>query len=131
MTFKITLITPPDIYQNDQDSILFIDLTENEQDAVTAWFAAQNTTQHVNIYFYHGEPNVPWLLHSLACANYKYINLNNLSAVSSHLASYILSKSGVMYSVDDANVAELYSHINTNRVTDTIEFLERAFNGQQ
>ena len=129
MTAKITLITPPDIYQNDQDSIIFIDLSEKDQDAASEWLGKADL--NLNVYFYQGENNVPWLLHSLSCSQYRYINLNNMSAVTSYLAGYIVAKPGVHYTVDDANVADLYSHINLNRVTDVVEFLERTFNGKE
>jgi hypothetical protein len=59
--------------------------------------------------------------------DYKYINLNNSSAVSSHLASYILSRSGVFFKTDDENSAALFSHINNDRILSTDEFLERVF----
>jgi hypothetical protein len=129
MTGKITLITPPDIYQNDQESILFIDLTEIEQDLVSTWLGKANLS--LNIYFYQGETNIPWLLHSLSCSQYKYVNLNNMSPVISYLAGYILSKPGVCYSTTNVNVSELYSHINLNKVDDVIAFLERSFNGKE
>jgi len=129
MPANITLVTPPDIYQNDQESILFFDLTEKEQDDVIHWL--KNIDLSINIYFYQGEPNVAWVLHSLSSANFKYCNLNNMSAVTSYLAGYILSKSNVFYSTNDVNVAELYSHINLNRVTDAVDFLERIFSGKE
>lgn len=129
MSTKITLITPPDIYQNNQDSILLIDLTEKEQDEVSNWLGKDPLA--INIYFYQGEPNVPWFLHALSCATYKYINLNNMSAVSGYLAGYTLSKAGVYYSTDDKNVADLFSYINTNRVDNAVAFLERIFGGKE
>jgi len=129
MSTKLTLITPPDIYQNNQDSVLLIDLTEKEQDDFSIWLG--NNPLSINIYFYQGEPNVPWLLHALSCSTYKYINLNNMSAVSSYLAGYTLSKQGVYYSTDDANVSQLFSHINMNQVDNVVEFLERTFGGKE
>lgn len=129
MENKITLITPPDIYQNDQESILLIDIDEKEQDQVSKWLGKHPLS--VNIYYYQGEPNTPWFLHALACSNYKYINLNNVSAVSSYLAGYTLSKRNVFYSTSDDNVATLYSHINTNRVESAVDFLERTFGGKE
>jgi hypothetical protein len=129
MENKITLITPPDIFQNDQESILLIDIDEEEQDQVSKWLGKNPLS--VNIYYYQGEPNAPWFLHALACSTYKYINLNNISAVSSYLAGYTLSKRGVSYSVADENVATLYSHINTNRVENAVDFLERTFGGKE
>lgn len=129
MATKLTLITPPDIYQNNQDSILLIDITEKEQDEVSTWLG-QNPLS-INIYFYQGETNIPWFMHALSCATYKYINLNNMSAVSSYLSGYTVSKSGVYYSTIDDNVAILYSHINMNRVDNVVAFLERTFGGKE
>ena len=129
MENKITLITPPDIYQNNQDSILLIDISDEEQDQVSKWLSEHPLT--VNIYYYQGEPNIPWFLHSLSCSSYRYINLNNVSAVSSYLTGYTLSKAGVFYSTADENVATLYSHINTNRVENAVDFLERIFGGKE
>lgn len=129
METKLTLITPPDIYQNNQDSILLIDVTEKEQDEVSSWLGKNPLS--INIYFYQGEPNVPWFLHALSCATHKYINLNNMTAVSSYLAGYTLSKAGVYYSTDDKNVADLFSYINMNRVDNAVAFLERIFGGKE
>jgi hypothetical protein len=125
MPAKITLITPPDIFQNDQESILFVDLTTEDQDAVIKYFT--NVDYSINIYFYSGETNVPWLMHALSCSNYRYINLNNMSAITSYLIAYILSKQDVFYSIEDNSVAEIYSHINLNRVNNAIEFLKKVY----
>jgi hypothetical protein len=125
MPAKITLITPPDIFQNDQESILFVDLNEGDQEAVIKWLT--DVDYSLNIYFYSGDPNVPWLLHALSCSDYCYINLNNMSAITSYLIAYILSKQDVFYSVNDINVAEIYSHINLNRVSNSIEFLKKVY----
>ena len=129
MTAKITLITPPDIYQNDQLSVLFIDITEEEQDQISKWLSEHDID--LNIYYYQGEPNVPWLLHAFSVSDCGYMNLNNMSPVISYIAGYLISRPGMCYNVTDENVAGLYSHINLNRVTDVIEFLERSFNGKE
>lgn len=129
MTAKITLITPPDIYQNDQTSILFVDITETEQDEISRWLG--NANLDLNIYYYQGEPNVPWLLHAFSVSNFQYLNLDNMSSVTSYLAGYLISRPGSCYTVADDNVAELYSHINLNRVQNAVEFLERSFDGKK
>lgn len=130
MTTKITLITPPDIFQNNQESVMLIDVTEQEQDEITLWLN-ENTTEQFNVYFYQGEQNVPWFLHSLACSAYKYINLANLSPTTSYLVGYVLAKNNVFYYTDNINVSELYSHINMNRVKNITEFLERLISGKK
>lgn len=129
MKNKITLITPPDIFQNDQESILLVDITEQDQDLVSVWLG--KTDIDLNIYFYQGETNVEWLLHSLSCSTVAFVNLNNMSAVTSHLAGFLLSKPYVYYATDDKNVSNLFSYINHNQVNDVVDFLERTFNGKE
>lgn len=131
MPKKITLITPPDIFQNDNIGVLFVDLDEQEQESVSKWLGENSIDQQINIYFYQGEPNIPWLLHALSCCEIKYINLNKQSVVADRLCSYILSKNNVFYKIDDDNLAALYSHINYNRVKTAEEFLERIFGGKE
>lgn len=129
MKNKITLITPPDIFQNDQESILLVDITEKDQDLVSIWLG--KTDKDLNIYFYQGETNVEWLLHALSCSNSAFVNLNNMSPVTSHLAGFLLSKPKVYYTTDDKNISNLFSYINHNHVTDVVDFLERTFNGKE
>ena len=129
MAAAITLITPPDFYQNNQASLMFIDLTEKEQDDVTAWLKAQDEFS-LNIYYYQGEPNIPWLLHALAASNYVYVNVDNMSAVTSYLIGYIVSKPNVHYSTINTSVSEVFNFINHNRIKDATEFLEGIFNGK-
>ena len=131
MTMRLTLVTPPDIFQNNQESVMLVDITETEQDTITQFLGALDSSEHINLYYYQGEVNVPWFLHALACAQHKYINLDNMSSVTAHLVSYALSKSGVYYSTNDINKKELYSHINVNAVIDITEFLERIFSGKK
>ena len=108
---------------------MFIDLTEKEQDDVTAWLKAQDEFS-LNIYYYQGEPNIPWLLHALAASNYVYVNVDNMSAVTSYLIGYIVSKPNVHYSTINTSVSEVFNFINHNRIKDATEFLEGIFNGK-
>ena len=125
MPAKVTLVTPPDIFQNNQNSIMLIDPDEQDQSEVADWLKEQDF--EINIYYYQGEQNVPWFLHSLACSKYKYINLDNMSAITSYLAGYILSKNNVYYRTADENIAALYSYINNTRAKTVTEFLERIY----
>ena len=129
MAAKITLITPPDIYQNNQLSVLFVDLDEAEQDSVVEYL--KTIENGINVYIYSGETNIPWLLHALSCSDFKYVNLNNMSAVTSYLAGYILSKPDVYYSTKDINVSMLYNYINVNKVDNAVNFLERVISGKE
>lgn len=126
MTIKITLITPPDIFENDNNSVLLSNLPETAQTEATAWFAKFESNDDLNIYFYQGEAETEWFLHSMATAKYKYIDIDAVSGVSSWLAGYFLSKPNTYYACKDLNVASIYKHINQNRVDNVVEFLERT-----
>lgn len=127
MGLKIRLITPPDIFENDDLNLLFIDIPERDQDLATTWFTQYEKDRDINVYFYQGEPNVPWLLHAASYADFKYINLDQSSDISLYLSSHLLGKSNLWYSVSDQNKAEIYSYINKNRVNNIQEFLDFIF----
>ena len=46
---KITLVTPPDFYENQNFSILMIGLSDSEQDKTSVWLGQSNITQDINI----------------------------------------------------------------------------------
>lgn len=127
MSLKITLITPPDIFQNDNPSILLMNMTEKEQDYATQWLSKVDTDLELNIYFYQNEPNIIWFLHSLVASSHKYINIDNTDGMSEMLLGYILSKPLTYYKTEDKNKDSVFSHINQNRVNSVDDFLERVF----
>jgi hypothetical protein len=131
MTIKITLITPPDIYENNNDSILLMNLTEAEQTAVSDWLGQFETEENINIYFYQGELEMPWIFHAMAIAKYKYIDINNVTGASRLLASYILGKNNTYYATSDPDAKAVYGHINPNRVNDVIDFFERTLGAER
>ena len=125
---KITLITPPDIFQNNNESILFMHLTDEEQDSVTEYLA-DYLDRDVNIYLYSGEENIDWIFYALSCSKHKYINIDCVNHITQALSGYILSKNDVYYKT--SNLAEVYSHISTKRVDDIKHFLESIFSDQK
>jgi hypothetical protein len=130
MNGKITLITPPDIFENGNISLLFVNLSEQDQDAVSKWLSDANIDENINIYFYNGEPNVTWFFHAIGSCEHKYIDLDGNNYVTSALSGYVLGKNNFVYKTTDENIAAVYSHINSNRVRQIEEFLERALSGQ-
>ena len=130
MNGKITLITPPDIFENGNLSILLVNVGDKDQDAITKWLSESAFEKDVNIYFYAGEPNVPWFFHAIGCCEYKYIDLDEDNYVTKALSGYVLGKCGFSYKTVDENLASVYSYINNNRVTRVEDFLERALSGQ-
>lgn len=126
MKGKLTLITPPDIFENFNDSILFIHLNDADQDSVSKWLGATDFTQDINLYVYNGEPDVKWVLWALGQCRYKYIGLDDSNEITQALAGYILGKSNVFYKTTNENIAAVYRHINVNRISQIEHFLERA-----
>lgn len=130
MDGKITLITPPDIFENDSYSVLFMHLTEEDQAAVSEWLANSEIKEHINVYFYDHEIDLPWLFHALGRCDYKYIDLNELNDVTRALSGYIVGKKNTFYKVSDENMSAVYHYINQDRITNITTFLEKAFNGK-
>jgi hypothetical protein len=130
MQGKITLITPPDFFENELTSILFIHLNDEDQGKVSDWFANSNIEENVNIYFFDREIDVPWLLHALNRCEYKFINLDNPNVVTSTLCGHILAKKDLFYKTDDENKSAICYYLNQNRITNIELFLERVFNGK-
>jgi len=124
MQGKITLITPPDIYENSNLSILFVHLTDEEQDAVSRWLSNNDILNDVNIYMYSGETDVAWFLYALGRCDYKYINIDCVNYITQSLSGYILGKNNTYYKTSDENIAAVYSHINSKSVTTVEQFLE-------
>ena len=128
MEGKITLITPPDVFENESLSILFIHLSEEDQIAVSSWLSTAEIKENINIYFYSGETDLTWFFHAMAISEYKYIDLDGLNKVSTILNGYILGKKNTYYKTSDESVSAICHYINQNRITDIKSFLEKAFN---
>ena len=130
MAGKLTLITPPDIFENESYSILFVHLSDEDQEKVSQWFANSEIKENVNIYFYSGEVDLPWFFHAMARSEYKYIDLDSLNNITSALSGYILGKKNTYYKTTDENTSAVFHYINQNRITNIENFLQRAFNDQ-
>ena len=130
MDGKITLITPPDVFENDSHSVLFMHLSDEDQELVSEWLSKSNIKQHINVYFYDQEIALPWLFHAMGRCDYKYIDLNDVNRVTSALSGYILGKKNTFYKIDDESLSAVYHYVNQDRITNIESFLEKAFNEQ-
>jgi hypothetical protein len=128
MQGKITLITPPDIFENESTSILFMHLSDNDQEKVSSWFANSEFKENINVYFYDQEIDVTWLFFAAARCEYKFIDLDYLNHVTTQLSGYLLGKKNTFYKTDNDITAEISQHLNQNRITNIESFLERIFN---
>lgn len=127
---KLTLITPPDFFENGSRSVLLAHLTEEEQDAASVWLGAHTISDNFNLYIYSGEENITWFLYATSRADYKYINIDCVNYITQALSGYVLGKTGTYYRTDNSDLAEVYSHINTGRVDNIVQFLESIFSDQ-
>jgi hypothetical protein len=123
---KITLITPPDFFENGNLSILFAHIDDEEQDFISRWLAKHDITNDINLYVYSGEVNVSWFLYAVNRCEYKYINIDNINYISQALQGYVLTKNDVFYKTQDENLVGVFSHINSNRIVQVENFLERV-----
>lgn len=124
---KITLITPPDVFENQSQSILFVNITEQQQDQVSHYFGQLESDTPLNIYYYQGENNLEWLLFTLNRSDAVFVNADTDSDITRWLLSYVLSKHNVWYNTDDVNMKALWSYINQKYVNDIKTFLEVHF----
>jgi hypothetical protein len=131
MQGKITLITPPDIFENNNYSIFLAHLTTQEQDEASKWLAKCNISKNINLYLYSGEPNTSWFLYAVNRSEHKYINMDHANYITQSLSGYILSNSNSCYSTANDDIAEVYSHINSGRVDSVTQFLQGIFGEQQ
>jgi hypothetical protein len=128
MQNKITLITPPDFYENGNLSILLIGMSDIEQDIVSQWLGKNDINRDINIYTYQGENNVEWFLYALGRSDFKYINLDNEDPITNVMTSYIASRPEVYYHSENKDIVNLISYLNNNSVNNIEEFFERIFN---
>lgn len=131
MNGKITLITPPDIFENESKSILFAHLSDEDQELVSKWLAESKLEENINIYFYDNDLDVNWLFHSFARCEYRFIDVDRSKIATHTLVGYFLGKRDVYYKTENETTAEILRHINQNRITNISTFLERSFDAQK
>lgn len=126
MTAKITLVSPPDVYINKSFSIILVNTTEDEQEAISNWFGANQIDKEVSIYFYNNDRNLQWLATAFNVAKYRYVNLDNTTDESYYFHSYMLSLENCYYSLNDESLYEVFRLLNTSKIESVTEFLTRV-----
>jgi len=130
MKGKITLITPPDFFENENLSILFCHLSDQDQGLVSQWLSKTDIEVNVNIYFYNNETNIEWLLYAINLCDHKFINLDNRNVITGTLTGHFLAKKNLYYKTSDTNLAQICQYLNSNRIIKIEDFLEKVFDGQ-
>lgn len=128
MTNKITLITPPDYFENSNPSILLIGFDDAQQDQTSEWLGKNDFKTDINLYYYQGEDNVEWLLYALARSEYVLVNADCDIFAIKNLLSYILSRTNVSYTTQNEELRQLFGYINGHFVNTVSEFFEGIFN---
>ena len=128
MQGKITLITPPDFFENDSYSVLFVYMNDIDQEIVSQWLAKYELNENINIYFYDKEIELSWLFYATARCEYKFFDIDNLDNTTASIASYLLGKKNSFYKTNNENKAAIFNHINQNRIIKIESFLEQVFN---
>ncbi len=125
---KITLITPPDYFENSNPSILLIGFDDTQQDQTSEWLGNNDFKTDINLYYYQGEDTIEWLLYALARADKTFINAdcdyNNVQ----QLLSYMLGRPNVWYMTQNDELRQVFNHINGHYVNSVTEFFEGIFN---
>jgi len=128
MEGKITLVTPPDVFENNNLGVLFVNISELDQDLTSEWLEKTEIQQDINIYVYDSQHHhdTKWLLYAMNCCNYAFIDLDRADNLVIALSSYMLSisNSSIYYKVSDSDLAETYKLVNLNRVQRIEDFLE-------
>ena len=129
MAGKITLNTPPDIYENSNFSIMFLGLGEADQASASEWLGQYENLPELNLYYYQNEMNLDWLFYALNRADAKFVDLDSNFTIINYLGSYILGRPDVYYTTKNENLKALMSYINNKYVPNVETFLNDIFNG--
>lgn len=128
MSNKITLITPPDFFENSNPGIMLIGFDDAQQDQTSQWLGENDFKSDINLYYYQGEDTIEWLLYALAKANCVLVNADCTYPSVQRLLSYMLGRSNVWYTTQDTELRQLFNHINGHYVNSVTEFFESIFN---
>ena len=121
---KITLITPPDYFENSNPSILLIGLDETQQDQITVCLRDNDLAPQINLYYYQDEENLEWLLYALARSQAIFINADCTNFIVKNMLSYILSRPNVYWSTQDEDLRKLFGYINGHYVNTIEDFFK-------
>ena len=124
---KITLITPPDFYENSNLSVLLIGFSDEQQDTASKWLGTNEFEKDLNLYYYQGEDTIEWLFYAIARADATYINADNPDPTVQQFVSYFVSRPKVLWSSDNEQRRHLLSFVSNRQVNTIEEFLEGVF----
>lgn len=126
MNNKFTFITPPDVYENFNMSILFVHTDDNDKEKIIKWLSNSTFDQNINIYLFDKEIDIQWLFHYSSISKFKYINIDKTTIITHPLTSYLIGKYDFCYNTTDINLSQVFGHLSNNKVNQIEKFLERV-----
>jgi hypothetical protein len=124
---KITLVTPPDYFENSNISILLVGFSQKDQEDTSVWLKENDQTLDINFYYYQGEDTIEWLLYALARADYTYINCESDSLIIQKLLTYMVSRPGVFWSSQSEDTVKILTCLSNKQVNTIEDFLKGIF----
>jgi hypothetical protein len=124
---KITLVTPPDYFENSNISILLVGFSQKDQEDTSVWLKDNDVTPDINFYYYQGEDTIEWLLYALARADYTYINCENDSPIIQKLLTYMVSRPNVFWNSQSEDTVKILTCLSNKQVNTIEDFLKGIF----
>jgi len=126
MKNKITLITPPDKFENANFNLTLINLNQSQQESVTNWLEQVEIEKDMNIYYFGPNDDAQWLLYAVNQSHLTYCNIDNQCQTMSVLLSWIVAKNKVYFNSENEKTSTILSNITHNRVPDISFFLDHC-----
>jgi hypothetical protein len=121
---KITLITPPDYFENSNPSILLVGLDDTQQDQITVCLRDHDLSPQINLYYYQDEDNLEWLLYAVARSQAIFVNADCTNFTVQNMLSYILGRPNVYWSTQNEDLRKLFGYINGHYVNTIEDFFK-------
>lgn len=121
----ITLITPPDVLNNDAYSMLIVCPSEEYKILINNILSESN--MHLNLYWYESRfDSIDWIINLLKKMDVVFVDIDNSDSEVRMFLSHIIAQPNTFYLTRDNNTP--YNLISKNRVYDFV-WLENFVRG--
>jgi hypothetical protein len=121
----IVLITPPDVLNNDAQSIMILCASENSKKIINEILTSSDV--HLNLYWYESRfDNIEWVINLIKKVNIVFIDIDNCDSDMRTFLSHIIAQPNTFYLTNDGVTP--YNLISKNRVYDFV-WLENFVRG--
>jgi hypothetical protein len=109
----IVLITPPDVLNNDADSILIVCPDTNSLKIIND--VLTNCDRHINLYWYESKfDNVEWIINLIKKMDIVFVDVDNCDSEVRMFLSHFIAQPNIFYLTRDNTTP--YNLISKNRV---------------